>query len=90
MKNIETGDVPRIKQPILTLTVRARKIKTEEYHELIRWNEWDVERVFHFLNEIPKYNYTLLSENLFAKMEYPYHFKLSTANFLAWLYSFIS
>ena len=50
LKNLEAGDVPRIKQPISTPTVRARKIKPEEYPGLIRWSEWDVEKVFHFLN----------------------------------------
>jgi methionyl-tRNA formyltransferase len=126
MKNIETGDVPRVKQPISTPTLRARKIKPEEYHKLIRWSEWDVERVFHFLNGTPKYHYTLLRKNKFYRfifgikiltMEkcdttgykigsiYKENSRLfficsdgkiyfiirpSTANFLAWFYSFIS
>jgi methionyl-tRNA formyltransferase len=35
MKNLEMGDIPRIKQPVLSPTVRARKIKPEEYYVLI-------------------------------------------------------
>ena len=49
MYTIEKGNLPRVKQSVTTPTVRARKIKPEEYNELIRWNEWDVERVFHCL-----------------------------------------
>jgi hypothetical protein len=35
MKNLETRDIPRVKQPIFTPTVRARKIQTEEYMDLL-------------------------------------------------------
>ena len=62
MDCIEKGDVPRVKQPVTPPTVRARKIKPEEYNELIRWNEWDVERIFHFLSGTPKYHCTLLKK----------------------------
>ena len=47
--------------------MRARKIKPEEYPGLIRWSEWDVERVFHFLNGTSKYHSTLLKKNSFYK-----------------------
>jgi methionyl-tRNA formyltransferase len=60
MDAFERGDVPRIKQSLITPTVRARKVKPDEYNELIRWSEWDVERVFHFLSGTPSYHYTLL------------------------------
>jgi methionyl-tRNA formyltransferase len=63
MEDLETGNIPRIKQPIPISTVRARKIKPEEYSGLIRWDDWDVDRVFHFLNGTPKYHYTLLKKN---------------------------
>lgn len=63
IKNIETGDIPRIKQPILSPTVKARRIKPEEYYGLIKWNDWDAERVFHFLNGTPRYHNTLLRKN---------------------------
>ncbi|MGB9941344.1 methionyl-tRNA formyltransferase [Methanosarcina sp.] len=62
MDTIENGNVPRVKQSLITPTVRARKIKPDEYNGLIRWNEWDVERVFHFLNGTPRYHYTLLKK----------------------------
>ena len=67
MYTIEKGNLPRVKQSVTTPTVRARKIKPEEYNELIRWNEWDVERVFHFLSGTPEYHYTLLKKNNFYK-----------------------
>lgn len=67
MDTLEKGDVPRIKQSITTPTVKARKIKPYEYDELIKWNEWDVERVFHFLNGTPKYHYILLKKNSLHK-----------------------
>lgn len=67
MDTIESGDVPRVKQSVTTPTVRASKIKPDEYNELIRWNEWDVERVFHFLRGTPKYHYTLLKKTNFHK-----------------------
>ncbi len=63
MENLETGNVPRIKQPLSTPTIRARKIKPEEYSGLLRWDEWDIERVFHFLNGSSKYHSSLLNEN---------------------------
>jgi len=46
--------------------VIARKIKPDEYEELIKWNEYDVERVFHFLNgtEVSLYS---AEENILLK-----------------------
>ncbi len=67
MENLETGNVPRIKQPFSIPTIRARKIKPEEYSGLIRWGEWDIERVFHFLNGSSKYHSSLLNESGFYK-----------------------
>jgi methionyl-tRNA formyltransferase len=63
MEDLETADLPRVKQPISIPTVRARRIKPEEYSGLIRWSEWDVERVFHFLNGTSEYHSTLLNKN---------------------------
>jgi methionyl-tRNA formyltransferase len=68
MDSFEKGDVPRAKQPVTTPTVRARKIKHDEYNELIRWNEWDVERVFHFLSGTPKYHCNLLKKTNLYKL----------------------
>jgi methionyl-tRNA formyltransferase len=62
MDCIEKGDVPIVKQPVTAPTVRARKIKPEEYNELIKWNEWDVERVFHFLSGTSNYHCNLLKK----------------------------
>lgn len=67
LKNLETGKIPRIKQPTTSPTVIARKIKPQEYYGLIKWKEWDVERVFHFLNGTPKYHNFLLKKNKFCR-----------------------
>lgn len=68
MDMIESGDVPRIKQSATTPTVRARKIKPGEYSELIKWDDWGVERVFHFLSGTPKYHYTLMKKPSLHKL----------------------
>lgn len=68
MDTVEKENVPRIKQSLITPTVRARKVKPNEYNELIRWNEWNVERVFHFLNGTPNYHYTLLKKTSLYKL----------------------
>lgn len=68
MGTIEKGDIPRVKQSLTTPTVRARKIKPDEYNKLIRWNEWGVGRVFHFLSGTPKYHYTLLKKTSLQKL----------------------
>jgi methionyl-tRNA formyltransferase len=67
MKDLEGGNISRIKQPISSPTLRARKIKPEEYSGLIKWDEWDVERVFHFLSGTLKYHSTLLNKNRFHR-----------------------
>ncbi|WP_440948928.1 methionyl-tRNA formyltransferase [Methanosarcina sp. T3] len=63
MKALENGSVGLKKQPISAPTPRARKIKPEEYNKLIKWEDWGVERVFHFLNGTPKYHPTLLKKS---------------------------
>lgn len=126
MDALEKGDVPRVKQSTATPTVRARKIEPDEYNELIKWGEWSVERVFHFLNGTPRYHYTLLNKTSLHKFGFKikildkekcnisgyktgnlykensrYFFvckdgkiyvdiRLSTANFLARIYPYIS
>lgn len=60
---LENEGVPRVKQSAITPTVRARKVEFDEYSGLIKWDEWDVDRVFHFLNGTPKYHYTLMKKN---------------------------
>lgn len=68
MDTIEMGNIPRVRQSVATPTVRARKIKPDEYNELIKWSEWNVDRVFHFLNGTPKYHYTLLKNSSLHKL----------------------
>ena len=63
MEALENGSVGVKPQPFDTPTPRARKIKPEEYNKLIKWEDWGVERVFHFLNGTPKYHSTLLKKN---------------------------
>jgi methionyl-tRNA formyltransferase len=63
MEGIENGGLKVKKQPIDTPTRRARKITPEEYNKLIKWEEWSVERVFHFLNGTSKYHSALLKKN---------------------------
>ncbi|WP_397538315.1 hypothetical protein [Rummeliibacillus pycnus] len=47
--DIENGSAPRIKQPKERPTVRARQIKASEYKEIIDWEEWEIERIWHLL-----------------------------------------
>jgi methionyl-tRNA formyltransferase len=63
MDALENGSVRIKQQPIDTPTLRARKIKSEEYNELVKWEDWNVERVFHFLNGTPKYHPALLKKS---------------------------
>jgi methionyl-tRNA formyltransferase len=126
MKDLERRNISRIKQSISSPTIRARKIKPEEYSGLIKWDEWDVERVFHFLSGTSKYHSTLLNKNRLHRLLFQVKildrekcdtsgykigklykenskkffvckdgkiyvdFKLSTANFFAWFYPYIS
>jgi len=46
---ISFGKVPRIKQPKISDTARARNLKPEEHKSIIKWNEWSGERVWHVL-----------------------------------------
>ncbi|MFJ7680018.1 methionyl-tRNA formyltransferase [Peribacillus sp. NPDC097198] len=45
----EKGDIPRIKQPLESTTIRARKILKDEHSDLIHWETWSVERTWHLL-----------------------------------------
>lgn len=73
IEDISNGTAPRSKQPTESPTVRARNINPEEYAELVKWNEWDVERLFHFLRGTPQYHDQLLNRqylyNLGTKIE---------------------
>jgi len=46
---IAQGNAPRIQQPVESPTARARNIKPEEHAELIDWEHWPIERVWHVL-----------------------------------------
>lgn len=47
--DIEKGCAPSIKQAVESPTVRARQIQPHEYKEMINWNEWEIERIWHLL-----------------------------------------
>jgi len=47
--DIENGSAPRIKQQKKSPTVRARQIKPSEYKEIIDWEQWKIERIWHLL-----------------------------------------
>ncbi|MGE7128837.1 methionyl-tRNA formyltransferase [Lysinibacillus xylanilyticus] len=47
--DIENNCAPRIKQPRISPTVRARQIKPNEYKQIIGWEEWEIERIWHLL-----------------------------------------
>ena len=126
IENIEKENIQRIKQPVSSPTTRARKIKHSEYSELIKWNEWSTERIFHFLNGTSKYHSTLLHKNRLHRFLFQMEIldmekcntsgykigklyeeksknflvckdgkiyvdvRLSTANFFAWIFPYIS
>jgi methionyl-tRNA formyltransferase len=68
IEDISNGDAPRLKQPKESPTPRARNIYLEEYVKLIDWNEWDVERVFHFLKGTQKHHNQLINKNNIYKL----------------------
>ncbi len=49
-KNIITA-----KQPVVSPTVRAKNIKSDKYKELIKWDRWSIERIWHFLRGTENY-----------------------------------
>lgn len=46
---IECGKAPRIKQPDNSPTGRARNLKANEHANIIDWQNWPIERVWHVL-----------------------------------------
>lgn len=46
---IKNDTAPRIPQPKQSPTIRARKIKKEEHRDIIDWNHWNIERIWHLL-----------------------------------------
>lgn len=52
---IERGDAPEICQPADSPTMRARNILPEEQKNIIDWEKWDIERIWHILRGYAKY-----------------------------------
>lgn len=51
---IELGNAPRIPQPEKSPTLRARNIPVEEQLNIIDWENWDVERIWHIMRGYAK------------------------------------
>ncbi len=62
INKIESGRVKRIKQPKESPTMRAKRVKKEEYFSLIDWN-WDLERLWHFFRGTENYLKNFLLKN---------------------------
>ncbi|WFN35327.1 hypothetical protein L1S32_04185 [Methanogenium sp. S4BF] len=52
---IERGDAPKIIQPVHSPTLRARQILSGEQKNIIDWEKWDIERIWHVLRGYAKY-----------------------------------
>ena len=46
---IQAGNAPRIKQPTISPTPRARNLKLDEHKTIINWNEWKIDRIWNLL-----------------------------------------
>ncbi|MFQ2193691.1 methionyl-tRNA formyltransferase [Aeromonas jandaei] len=46
---IKSGSAPRIPQPSHSSSLRARNLKPEEHKEIIDWQNWPIERIWHVL-----------------------------------------
>lgn len=46
---IAQGKAPRTPQPVQSPTLRARNLKSEEHAQIIDWEHWPIERVWHVL-----------------------------------------
>lgn len=46
---IAAGSVHRIVQPVQSQTLRARNLKDEEHAEIIDWENWSIERIWHLM-----------------------------------------
>jgi len=44
------GNLPRIAQPKESTTQKARNIQMDEHENIIDWNNWDIEKIWHLLN----------------------------------------
>ncbi len=67
INNLESGNVNRKKQPIESPTPRAKRVKKDDYLNLIDWN-WDLERLWHFFRGTENYmKYLLIKNKLLCK-----------------------
>ncbi len=64
IKKIESGKVQRKIQPKESPTPRAKRVKKDDYLNLIDWN-WDIERLWHFFRGTENYLKSLLVKNKF-------------------------
>jgi len=62
IKKIESGKVQRKIQPKESPTPRAKRVKKDDYLNLIDWN-WDLERLWHFFRGTENYLKSLLLKN---------------------------
>lgn len=49
LNNIENCNAPRIPQQLYSKTKRARNVKKTEHLNIIKWNEWSGEKIWHIL-----------------------------------------
>ena len=49
IREIETSTVQRKKQPMKSPTCRARNISKGEYNEIIKWEDWPIDRIWHIM-----------------------------------------
>ncbi|MBA94310.1 MAG: hypothetical protein CMP21_00895 [Rickettsiales bacterium] len=47
IKNIH--DLPKIKQPKISPTIRAKNINKEDHQTIINWEEFNIEKIWHIL-----------------------------------------
>lgn len=47
---ISAGTAPRISQPRISPTIRAKNLRPEEHKGVINWQEWPMERIWHVLS----------------------------------------
>jgi methionyl-tRNA formyltransferase len=62
INKIESGKVQRKVQPKESPTPRAKRVKKDDYLNLIDWN-WDIERLWHFFRGTENYLKALLIKN---------------------------
>jgi len=64
---IASGNCPRIPQPPQSPTPMARRITGDNYWKMIDWENWTLERTWHFLRCAPLWQRQLPSRRYFEK-----------------------